>query len=66
MGSLPHPCVVPRLEDFEDTGEEDSLDEYTDEDVIESVCGALANTMLSTVQGQHAMVVSGAGQGRAG
>lgn len=54
--SLQH-YIVSRLEDFEDAGEEDSLDEYTDEDVIESVCTALANTVLSNVQGQHALVV---------
>lgn len=50
-------ALLSQLEDFEDSGEEDSLDEYTDEDVIESVCAALANTVLSSVQGQHAMVV---------
>ncbi|XP_071529322.1 uncharacterized protein KIAA0825 homolog isoform X1 [Panulirus ornatus] len=49
--------LLAQLEDMEDEGEEDSLDDYTDEDVIESVCTALANTVLSSVQGQHALVV---------
>lgn len=50
--------IVNRLEDLEDEEEEDSLDDYTDEDVIDSVCNALVNTVLSSVQGQHALVVS--------
>ncbi|KAK8719041.1 hypothetical protein OTU49_014284 [Cherax quadricarinatus] len=50
-------ALLAQLEDMEDDGEEDSLDEYTDEDVIECVCTALANTVLSSVQGQHALVV---------
>lgn len=50
--------LLNRLEDLEDEDEEDSLDDYTDEDVIDSVCNALANTVLSSVQGQHALVVS--------
>ncbi|XP_045604276.2 LOW QUALITY PROTEIN: uncharacterized protein KIAA0825 homolog [Procambarus clarkii] len=49
--------LLAQLEEMEDNGEEDSLDEYTDEDVIESVCTALTNTVLSSVQGQHALVV---------
>nr|XP_053641956.1 uncharacterized protein LOC128695408 isoform X2 [Cherax quadricarinatus] len=51
-------ALLAQLEDMEDDGEEDSLDEYTDEDVIECVCTALANTVLSSVQGQHALVES--------
>lgn len=50
-------CVSCRLEDLEDEGEYDSLDEYTDEEVIDCVCTSLANTVLSSVQGQHALVV---------
>ncbi|KAG0701610.1 hypothetical protein GWK47_002899 [Chionoecetes opilio] len=50
-------ALLAQLEEFEEEGEEDSLDEYTDEDVIESMCTALANTVLSHVQGQHALVV---------
>ncbi|KAK8384883.1 hypothetical protein O3P69_014449 [Scylla paramamosain] len=50
-------ALLAQLEDFEEENEEDSLDEYTDEDVIESLCTALANTVLSSVQGQHALVV---------
>ena len=34
------------------------MDEYSDEDVIDCICTSLANTVLSTVQGQHALVVS--------
>lgn len=48
-----------RLESCEESGEEeDCLDDYTDEEVVECVCTSLANTVLSTVQGQHALVVS--------
>ncbi|XP_069999945.1 uncharacterized protein KIAA0825 homolog [Penaeus vannamei] len=50
-------ALLFQLEDLEDEDEEDSLDDYTDEDVIDSVCNALANTVLSSVQGQHALVV---------
>ena len=47
-----------RLEEIEDDVEEDGMDEYSDEDVIDCICTSLANTVLSTVQGQHALVVS--------
>ncbi|KAG7172907.1 uncharacterized protein LOC121861211 [Homarus americanus] len=49
-------ALLAQLDDLDDEGEEDSLDDYTDEEVVESVCTALANTVLSSVQGQHALV----------
>ena len=39
--------------------EEDSLDDYSDEEVLESMSLCLTNTVLSAVQGQHALVVGG-------
>ncbi|KAK4327864.1 hypothetical protein Pmani_001671 [Petrolisthes manimaculis] len=50
--------LLAQLEGCDDSGEEeDCLDDYTDEEVVECVCNSLANAVLSTVQGQHALVV---------
>ncbi|XP_076041166.1 uncharacterized protein LOC143025411 [Oratosquilla oratoria] len=44
-------------EEGEDEEEEDLLEDYTDEELIQSICTSLANKLLSSVQGQHALQV---------
>ncbi|XP_068208049.1 uncharacterized protein KIAA0825 homolog [Palaemon carinicauda] len=51
-------ALLAQLEDMEDDEEDDTIDEYSDEDVIDCVCTALSNTVMSSVQGQHALGVT--------
>ncbi|XP_064077813.1 uncharacterized protein KIAA0825 homolog isoform X2 [Macrobrachium nipponense] len=48
-------ALLAQLEDLEDDEEEDTIDEYSDEDVIDCMCLAHANTVMASAQGQHAL-----------
>lgn len=50
-------ALLSQLEDMENDEEEDTMDDYSDEDVIDCLCTSLSSTVLSSVQGQHALVV---------
>ncbi|CAL4063164.1 unnamed protein product, partial [Meganyctiphanes norvegica] len=49
--------IIRQLEDYEREEELDSLDEYYDEEVVDSICTALASQLLATTQGQHALLL---------